>query len=157
MYSQRGWHSTEVPFLLLTSGPVVRFSAFWKLFYVTETYWRRWLEESGQSLDNVHRTHLVLLLCLIATATSESLDCWMTVPTVLPNDSSTVSSTVSSTESRTVSSTVSSTESGTVSSTVSSTERSTVSGTESRTVSSTVRSTVISTESSNAYYSKLWQ
>ena len=54
-------HSTEFAFLLLTQWLPVQFSAFPKIvFDVAEIYWWRWLEESGQRLENDDRTHLVL-------------------------------------------------------------------------------------------------
>ena len=38
-----------------------KFSAFSKIYFdVAEIYQRRWLEESGQKLENVEQTHLVL-------------------------------------------------------------------------------------------------
>ena len=56
-----GLHSTEVAFLLLTQQPQVRFSAFLKIYFdVTEIYQWCWLEKSGQMLENVDQTHLVL-------------------------------------------------------------------------------------------------
>ena len=59
--SQWGLHSTEVAFLLRAKQSRVRFSAFPKNnFDVNETYQRRWLEESGQRLEYVDQTHLVL-------------------------------------------------------------------------------------------------
>ena len=52
----RGLHGT-----LLTQQPRVRFSAFPNIYFdVAEIYGWRWLEESGQRLDNVNRIHLVL-------------------------------------------------------------------------------------------------
>ena len=56
-----GLHSTEVAFLLLAQLRPVRFLAFPKNYFdVTKIYCRRWLEESGQRLENVYSTHLVL-------------------------------------------------------------------------------------------------
>ena len=46
---------TEVAFLLLTQQPRVQFS-----FPFAELYRRCWLEESGQRLENIDRTHLLL-------------------------------------------------------------------------------------------------
>ena len=44
--------------MLLTQ---VRFLAFPKIYFqVAEIYSRHWLEESGQRLDNIDRTNLVL-------------------------------------------------------------------------------------------------
>ena len=52
----RGLHGT-----LLTQKPRVRFSAFTKIYLdVAEIYRWRWLEESGQRLDNANQIHLVL-------------------------------------------------------------------------------------------------
>ena len=49
-------------FLLLTQQPQVRLSAFTKIYFdVAEIYRQRWLEESGQRLENVGQTHLVLV------------------------------------------------------------------------------------------------
>ena len=61
----RGMHSTEVVYLLLTQKPQVRIPAFpiffsGNFFKVTEVNQQRWWEESGQWLENVDRTHLVL-------------------------------------------------------------------------------------------------
>ena len=56
----RGGCIAEVAFLLLTQQPRVRFSAFLNFFDVPEIYRRHWLEKSGQRLENVDRTHLVL-------------------------------------------------------------------------------------------------
>ena len=54
-------HSTEVGFLILSQWPRVRFLALPKIYFdVGEIYQWRWLEESGQRLENVDRTHLVL-------------------------------------------------------------------------------------------------
>ena len=56
-----GLFSTEVAFLLLTQQPQVRFPALPKIYInVAVTYQQRWLEENGQRLENVDRTHLVL-------------------------------------------------------------------------------------------------
>ena len=56
-----GLYNTEVAFLLLTQKPQVRFSAFPKLYLdIADIYRRRWFEKSGQSLENVDRTPLVL-------------------------------------------------------------------------------------------------
>ena len=53
--------NSEVAFLLLIQQPQVRFSAFLKIYIdVAVTYQQPWLEESGQRLENVDRTHLVL-------------------------------------------------------------------------------------------------
>ena len=42
-------------------APEVQFSTFPKIYFVDgEIKQRGWLEESGQRLDNVERTHLVL-------------------------------------------------------------------------------------------------
>ena len=47
--------------MFLTQQPRVRFSAFPKIYFlIAEIYPCRWLEESGQRLLNVDRTHLVL-------------------------------------------------------------------------------------------------
>ena len=47
--------------MLLTQEPQVRFRFSEEFFLdVTEVYQRRWLEQSGQGLENVDRTHLVL-------------------------------------------------------------------------------------------------
>ena len=51
-----GLHSTEVAFLLLTQRPRVQFSAF----PFAEINRRFWIEESGQRLENIDRTHLLL-------------------------------------------------------------------------------------------------
>ena len=54
-------HSTEIAFLLLTQLPWVRFLAFSKIyFHVAEICRQRWLEESGQMIENVDQTHLSL-------------------------------------------------------------------------------------------------
>ena len=58
-------HSIEVTYLLLTQQPLVRFPAFpiflrGKIINVSEVNQWRCLEESGQWLENVDRTHLVL-------------------------------------------------------------------------------------------------
>ena len=56
-----GLRSTEVAFLLLTQRPWDQFSAFLNICIdVAEIYWRRWLEESGQRLENDDQTLLVL-------------------------------------------------------------------------------------------------
>ena len=56
-----GLHSTEVGFLLSTQQPQVRISVFPKIYFdVAEIYQRPWLEESGQRLENVDQTYLVL-------------------------------------------------------------------------------------------------
>ena len=56
-----GLYSTEVAFLLLTQWPWIRYSAFTKIYFdVAEVYRWLWLEESGQRLENVDQTHLVL-------------------------------------------------------------------------------------------------
>ena len=64
LYPPRGrgqLHSKEVAFLLLTQQPWVWFSVFPKIYFdVVEIYRWRWLEESGQMLENVDQTHLVL-------------------------------------------------------------------------------------------------
>ena len=47
--------------MLLTQEPQVQFGFSEEFFLdVTEVYQRRWLEQSGQWLENVDRTHLVL-------------------------------------------------------------------------------------------------
>ena len=57
----RELHSLEVPFLLCSQWPWVRFLAFPQIYFdVAEIYCRHWFEESGQRLENVGRTHLVL-------------------------------------------------------------------------------------------------
>ena len=61
----RWLQSTEVAYLLLTQQPQIRLPVFQKMFRgniidVAEVNQRRWLEESGQWLENVDRTHLVL-------------------------------------------------------------------------------------------------
>ena len=60
-----GLRSTEVAYLLLTQQPQVWYPAlpkfFWgKIINVAEVYQWPWLEESGQLLENVGQTHLVL-------------------------------------------------------------------------------------------------
>ena len=55
-----GVHSSEVANLLLTQQPPVRFPGFPKFIDVAEVNQWRWLQESGQWLENVDRTHLVL-------------------------------------------------------------------------------------------------
>ena len=49
--------STEVAYLLLTQQPRVRIPVF---LDVAEVNQHRWLEDSGQWLENVDPTHLVL-------------------------------------------------------------------------------------------------
>ena len=50
-----------VAFLLLTQWTRVRFSALLKIYFnVAEMYQQRWLEKSGQRLENVDRTNLEL-------------------------------------------------------------------------------------------------
>ena len=68
--SEVGLHSTEVAYLLLTQHPRVQFPAFPKKFrlkgkinYVAEINQQRRLVESGQWLENVDWTHLVLATC----------------------------------------------------------------------------------------------
>ena len=57
----QGLHCTEEANLLLTQQPRIRFSAFTKIYFdVAEIYRWHQLEESGQWLENVERTHLVL-------------------------------------------------------------------------------------------------
>ena len=47
--------------MLLTRRPKVRFSSYEKnYFQVVEIYGSRWFEESGEWLENVDQTHLVL-------------------------------------------------------------------------------------------------
>ena len=54
-------HCTEVASLLRTQRPRVRFLAFPKIYYdVAKIYRRCWLEETGQRIENVKRTHLVV-------------------------------------------------------------------------------------------------
>ena len=58
----RGLNSTEVANLFLTQQPRVQIPAFppkieRKIIDVAEVNQRRWLEESGQWLENVDRTH----------------------------------------------------------------------------------------------------
>ena len=49
-------------FLLSAQQHRIQFLAFPKIiFYVAEIYWRRCLEKSGQRLENVDRTHVVLV------------------------------------------------------------------------------------------------
>ena len=56
-----GLHTTDVAFLLLTQWPWVQFSAFPKHYFdVAQIYQRWWWEESGQRLENVDWTQLVL-------------------------------------------------------------------------------------------------
>ena len=57
-----GLHSTEVAFTLFTLQPEGSILSVpeKKCFKVSEIFRRRWFEESGQKLDNVNRTHLVL-------------------------------------------------------------------------------------------------
>ena len=57
-----GLQSTEVVFLLITQRPPVFFLATPKIEIDldTEIYRQRWLEGSGQRLENVDRTLLVL-------------------------------------------------------------------------------------------------
>ena len=60
-----GLHSTEVAYLHLTQQPQVCFPAFSKNFRgkiidVAEANQQRWLEESGQWLENVDQTLQVL-------------------------------------------------------------------------------------------------
>ena len=51
----------DVAFLLLTLGLNVRFSVLPRIYFdVTEIYQRCWLEETGQRLENVEQTHLVI-------------------------------------------------------------------------------------------------
>ena len=61
MTGGRGLHRTEVAFLLLTQRPWVLFSAFPSIFPLMLL---RFIDDiaksSGQRLDNVNRTHLVL-------------------------------------------------------------------------------------------------
>ena len=54
-----GLYSTMVAFFLLTQRPLIWFLVLPKIFYfeVTEIYWWRLLEESGQRLENVDQTH----------------------------------------------------------------------------------------------------
>ena len=57
-----GWlHIAKVAFLLLTQWPRVQFSEFPNIYFdAPEIYQRGWLEESGQSLETIAQTHLVL-------------------------------------------------------------------------------------------------
>ena len=56
-----GLHSAEVAFLLLTQQPQVWMLAFPKIYFdVAEIYKWKWLEESGQRLQNDDQTHLAL-------------------------------------------------------------------------------------------------
>ena len=61
-----GLHSTEVAYLCLTRHPWVWDPVFpkkifrGKIINDAEVTQQRWLEESGQWLENVHQTHLVL-------------------------------------------------------------------------------------------------
>ena len=52
-------HSTEVAYLLLTQQPWVRFSPYLRIFLLMLLRFMDWIE-SGQRLDNVNGTHLVL-------------------------------------------------------------------------------------------------
>ena len=54
-------HCTKVAFLLLTQQTWVQFLAFPKMYFVVaEINQQHWSEESGQRVENVDRTHLVL-------------------------------------------------------------------------------------------------
>ena len=56
-----GLHSAEVAFLLLKQRPWVPFLAFLIIYFnFAEVNQWRWLEESGQRLENIDWTHLVL-------------------------------------------------------------------------------------------------
>ena len=64
-------HSTEVAFLLIAWRPPVQCSAFTNVYFdVAKIYQLRWLEKSGQTLENVDRTHLVLASGKLVTAKS---------------------------------------------------------------------------------------